>query len=498
MLLTIHTALSFSPSTAPLTSSASTPPRGWNSYDAFTMNVNETQFLANCQAMADLLLPHGFDTCVVDYLWYQTSGGMWALDDYCRPIPDEERWPSSAGGKGFRPIADKVHAMGLKFGIHIMRGTSSYAQEKDCVIKGTSDTHISSIVDPDGSCGWKPDSLGVDMGKPGAQAFYDSLYEQYAVDWQVDFIKNDCVFRSKRIAEIKAQARSIAKYASAPGGRPIVYSLSPGQSSNFDDEARTSDLIAANVNMYRITDDDWDHWAELAVHFDAAAAFASRIAKPGLLGAPSFPDLDMLPIGYVTSPGDSHARPDHWSDLTREEQRTQMTLWAIARSPLFFGGDVTRLRAATPALAAADAAAAADADADADADAGGISNASFVLGLLTNEAVLGLNAASRDNRELTKSADGLRVWAATMAPEGRFAVAFFNTAAQPVAHATVSVAAVLNASGTGPPAAFDSCKVSDMWSGVAMGSVGAKPGVVLVLPAKLPAHGSRLLQLVCA
>ena len=485
MLPTINAALSFSPSTTAPSASA-TPPRGWNSYDAFTMNVNETQFLANCQAMADLLLPHGFDTCVIDYLWYETSGGMWALDDYCRPIPDVERWPSSAGGKGFRAIADKIHAMGLKFGIHIMRGTSSYAQEKDCVIKGTSDTHVSSIIDPDGSCGWKPDSLGVDMSKPGAQAFYDSLYEQYAVDWQVDFIKNDCVFRSKRIAEIKAQAKSIAKYASAPGGRPIVYSLSPGQSSDFDDEAKTSDLISADVNMYRITDDDWDHWSELAVHFDAAAAFASRIAKPGLLGAPSFPDLDMLPIGYVTSPGDSHARPDHWSDLTRDEQRSQMTLWAIARSPLFFGGDVTKLRGGAAHPSASNAAS---------------SNASFVLGLLTNEAVLALNAASRDNRELSNSAGGLRVWAATMAPEKaerRFAVAFFNTAAQPAAHATVSVAAVLNASGTGPPASFDSCKVSDMWSGAAMGSVAAKPGVVLVIPTKLPAHGSRLLQLVCA
>lgn len=93
------------------------PPRGWNSYDSFTWFINETQFLQNCQYMADNLLQHGYNTCVVDYLWYQTSvTGEWLLDDYCRPKPDPSRWPSSKHGAGFRPIADKVHAMGLKFG----------------------------------------------------------------------------------------------------------------------------------------------------------------------------------------------------------------------------------------------------------------------------------------------------------------------------------------------------------------------------------------------
>ena len=99
-------------------------PRGWNSYDSFTWFVNETQFLANCQYMADNLLQYGYDTCVIDYLWYQqTTTGEWLLDDYCRPRPDPGRWPSSRNGAGFRNVADAVHAMGLKFGIHIMRGT---------------------------------------------------------------------------------------------------------------------------------------------------------------------------------------------------------------------------------------------------------------------------------------------------------------------------------------------------------------------------------------
>ena len=473
---------------AALLASPATPPRGWNSYDSYTMNVNETEFLANCAAMAELLLPHGFDTCVIDYLWYE-SGGIWSLDDYCRPIPAVERWPSSAGGKGFRPIADKIHAMGLRFGIHIMRGTSSYAQEKNCVVKNTTDTRIADIVDTgsDATCPWKPDSVGVDMKAAGAQAFYDSLYEQYSVDWQVDFIKNgsarhppprplrarrlvaaaaDCVFRSKRVDEIHAQAASIRKFSAAPG-RPIVYSLSPGSSPGepgFEGEPALADQVRDVVNMYRITDDDWDHWGALSVHFEAAAVFASRIGAPGLLGGGSFPDLDMLPIGYVTEPGDSHVRPDHWSRLTRDEQRSQVTLWSVARSPLFLGGDVTRLL-----------------------DQGN-ANATFVLSLLTNRAVLQLNSRSTDNREALH--DGpLRVWAAALG--GRtFAAAFFNTGGTAMTTAAIKVSDVLGAGAAG----VRSCNTTDMWSGASRGPVAASSQLVVD---DVAAHATVLLQLDC-
>ena len=461
------------------------PPRGWNSYDSFTANVNETEFLANCQAMADLLLPSGFDTCVVDYLWYKTSGGLWELDDYCRPIPDVARWPSSAGGKGFKVVADKVHAMGLKFGIQIMRGTSTYAQEKGCVVKGTSNITINSIVssDPDAACPWKPDSLGVNVSAPGGQAFYDSLYEQYAVDWGVDFIKNDCVFRSKRVDEIKAQARSIEKFATT---RPIVYSLSPGISHDFADEVLTGKAVASSVNMFRITDDDWDVWSDLSVHFDAAAAFARLIGGPGLLGGRSFPDLDMLPIGFVTEPGDSHAAPDHWSHLTPDEQRLQVTLWAIARSPLFFGGAVTKLR-----------------------DHATDPNAALVLQLLTNPSVLAINTASSTNRQIQQQGY-FRAWAATLHPPDQpasfsssstvgamataatsFACALFNTGRSAVSSG-VRVTDVLGAS-AGVQGSCSKLTVTDVWSGKHLDDVDATG----CLNATIPSHGARLFQLSC-
>jgi len=184
------------------------PPKGWNSYDSYTWFVNETQFLASCQAVADLLLPFGYDTCVVDYKWYETSDtSHWDVDDFCRPTPSLERWPSAADGVGFKAVADKVHAMGLKFGIHIMRGTSTDAVHKNCIIKDDANaTRISAVAGD--ACAWCAESLSVDVSQPAGNAFYASLYQQYADEWDVDFIKNDCVFGDQFVpAEIDAQVR---------------------------------------------------------------------------------------------------------------------------------------------------------------------------------------------------------------------------------------------------------------------------------------------------
>ena len=43
-------------------------------------------------------------------------------------------------------------------------------------------------------CPWWKGVMSVDTSKKAGQAFFDSITEQYAVDWGVDFLKNDCVF----------------------------------------------------------------------------------------------------------------------------------------------------------------------------------------------------------------------------------------------------------------------------------------------------------------
>src|SRR5215469_5911532 len=112
---------------------ALTPPLGWNSYDSFGGAVNESQFRNNVRYVADHLARYGWKYVVVDYYWYFAESGVehgtsnedkipTAMDEYGRLLPDPQRFPSAAGGSGFKPLADYAHSLGLKFGIHIMRG----------------------------------------------------------------------------------------------------------------------------------------------------------------------------------------------------------------------------------------------------------------------------------------------------------------------------------------------------------------------------------------
>ena len=72
---------------------------------------------------------------VIDFLWYRKyvdgaytdSYGFDNIDEWGRPFPDVQRFPSSRVDRGFSQIASKVHAMGLKFGIHLMKGISVQA-----------------------------------------------------------------------------------------------------------------------------------------------------------------------------------------------------------------------------------------------------------------------------------------------------------------------------------------------------------------------------------
>ena len=110
------------------------------------------------------------------------------MDGYGRLMPAENRFPSAAGGRGFKPLADQVHALGLKFGIHIMRHPPPGRRGQHPILG--SDARAADIADQQDVCLWNTDMYGVDPDKPGAQAYYDSLLALYA-RWEVDFIKCD-------------------------------------------------------------------------------------------------------------------------------------------------------------------------------------------------------------------------------------------------------------------------------------------------------------------
>jgi hypothetical protein len=313
---------------------------GWNSSDAYGTTVTEAQVKANADAMAEKLARFGWQYIVVDIQWYAAEaaghdyrpGEALTMDRYGRLMPALNRFPSAADGNGFRALADYVHAKGLKFGIHIMRGIPRQAVERNLPIKGTK-YRAAGVADRENFCRWNPDMWGVDTTKPGSQEYYDSIVELYA-SWGVDFIKaDDMGSHLYQPAEIRALAQAIRK-----SGRPIVLSISPGPAPISEAE-----LFARHAQMWRISDDFWDDWKLLRRQFDLARDWAPFVAANR-----TWPDADMLPIGRLRiTATEGGGAP---SKFTADEQRTMVTLWSIFRSPLIMGGELPTLDASAFSL----------------------------------------------------------------------------------------------------------------------------------------------------
>lgn len=320
-----------------------TPPMGWNSYDYYNTSVTEADVKANADYMAKHLKGFGWEYIVVDIAWYYNEAederdqfqyipfAKVEMDEYSRLYPDPKKFPSSKGGKGFAPLAEYIHSLGLKFGIHIMRGIprrSAYMRTK---IKGTNVT-ANKIANPNSICFWNPDMYGVNPKAEGAQEYYDSLLELYA-SWGVDYIKCDDICRMDAASskdEIRMLHNAIEKC-----GRKIVLSLSPGPAI-LDEQ----DFYHENANMWRITDDFWDRWELLLDMFDRCRKWQPYVKEGG------YPDCDMLPLGKL-SKGFGSERD---TNFTLDEQKTMMTLWCIFRSPLMIGAELTKLDADTMEL----------------------------------------------------------------------------------------------------------------------------------------------------
>ena len=353
---------------------APTPPMGWNSWDSYGLTITEEQFRASTKLMVEKLKPAGYVYDVIDEGWFffnpedrpKPETLRYAVDAYGRYVPVPARFPSAKGtgmteapppapetpvagapklaatieNTSFKPLADWVHAQGLKFGIHIVRGIPRASVERNLPIANSS-FHAQDAADTNDACPWDPTNWGVKDNAAG-QAWYDSIISQYA-GWGVDLLKVDCIANNPyKIDEIRMIRRAIDKVA-AKTGRPMVLSLSPGPTA----PAHAYE-VQQLANMWRISNDFWDVWADnptdtfpqgLHGQFARTATWAPY-AGPG-----HWPDADMLPLGHL-GPVPGWGKPRD-SRLTATEQQTVMTLWSMARSPLIIGANLTEMNDAT-------------------------------------------------------------------------------------------------------------------------------------------------------
>ena len=253
-----------------------------------------------------------------------------------------------------------------------MRGIPRLAVARNLPISGTS-VRARDIADTASVCPWNPDMYGVDMTKPGAQAYYDSVFATLAA-WGVDFVKVDDISRPyhDHEREIEAIRRAIDRT-----GRPMVLSLSPGETA-----LTAADHVRRHANLWRISDDFWDTWPALLEQFGASRAGTPHRGPGALARRRHAAARACCEMGRRTT------------RFTPDEQRTLMTLWSIARSPLIHGGDMTKTDAAT-------------------------------LALLTNPEVIAVDQASTDNRQVDRDEKNV-VWTARDSRSSDAYLALFN------------------------------------------------------------------------
>lgn len=366
------------------------PPMGWNSWDCYGAGVTEDELLGNAEFMRDRLKQYGYQYVVCDIQWYEPAakGNVYnnfadlCMDEYSRLIPAVNRFPSSASGAGFKPIADKIHSMGLKFGIHIMRGIPRQAVHRNTRIYGTT-VRARDIASQFSLCPWNTDMYGVDTEKRGAEEYYDSLFKLYA-SWGVDFVKVDDIANTEFSPQNPYSAEKeieMIRAAIDRSGRDMVLSLSPGPAP-----LNKAEHLSKNANMWRISGDFWDRWDKLRNMFSLCEKWYPYV-KDG-----SFPDCDILPLGKLCIDGSYMGDMGRDSGFTKEEQKTMMTLWAVFRSPLFFGGEL-RL------------------------------TDNYTLSLVTNPEVINVNQNS-EKPLLVYNKGGIAVWQTKI--ENCTAVAVFN------------------------------------------------------------------------
>jgi len=324
--------------------SQTSPPLGWNSYNCFGSAVHEDEVKANADYMAQHLKQYGWQYIVVDFLWayanppYSNIGNpfqerLWdgsyvpwlAMDDYGRLMPDANKFPSSFQNKGFKPLGDYIHSLGLKFGIHVMRGIPRQAVWAKTKVLGAEGITADMIADTTSKCEWMNHMYGLDMNKKGSQEYLNSLLQLYA-SWGVDFIKVDDISRPYHKAEIEGYKKAIDNC-----GRPMVLSISPGATPVAD-----SAHVKQYANMWRMADDFWDNWKEIIAMMNYAKQWQ------GVGGSGHWPDCDMLQIGKLSKRGPVGV--ERYSRFTDEELKTHITFWCIYQSPLMMGGNMPENR----------------------------------------------------------------------------------------------------------------------------------------------------------
>ncbi|WBC07783.1 ricin-type beta-trefoil lectin domain protein [Micromonospora sp. WMMA1947] len=275
---------------------ARTPPMGWNTWNTFGCNINETLIRQTADAIvANGLRDLGYKYVVVDDCWFNPN-----RDAQGNLQAHPQRFPS-----GMKALGDYLHARGLLFGIYQVPLDKTCAQ-----VGGTF---------------------------PGATGSLNHEYQdarQFAA-WGVDYLKYDWCSGTGTINDQVARF-GIMRDALASTGRPIVYSINPNSYHAKTGPLRNWSDVA---NLWRTTEDITNAWNTGQTNgypmgiqniVDVTVPLAGYAAPGG------FNDPDMLEVGN--------------GGMNDTEMRSHFALWSMLAAPLMMGNDVRSASAATLAI----------------------------------------------------------------------------------------------------------------------------------------------------
>lgn len=257
-----------------------TPALGWNSWNTFTWDINETLI----KEVVDCFVRDGYKDCGYEYIVIDDCWSLKERDANGKLVADPNKFPS-----GMKAIGDYIHDHGLKFGMYSCAGTHT--------------------------CGGYPGSF--------EHEFEDA--KQFA-DWGVDYLKYDFCFKPRHIiGELLYKRMSLALKNC---GRDILFSA-----CNWGEENVYNWIRESGAHSYRSTgdiQDSWDSIQKLAL---------SQLEKAPYTGSFCFNDMDMLVVGMHGQSNDGFIR-DGIGGCTDIQYKTHFALWALMSSPLMIGCDV--------------------------------------------------------------------------------------------------------------------------------------------------------------
>jgi hypothetical protein len=434
---------------SPPPGTTTTPVLGWSSWSFFRRTTDASVVRAEAQAMQTSGLENaGFRYVNLDDFWYQCKGPQGPnVDQYGRWVVNTNKYPEGPGGEnGIQTLADYVHSLGLKFGIYVTPGISDQAVAQNTQIQGSPYT-ADQIADNQAQQNYNCRGMtGIDYTKPGAQAFTNSIVDEFA-SWGVDYIKLDGI-TNKNVADVKAWSDAIRQ-----SGRPMQLDVTEGSYTT-----KLGPTIDQYATQWESTSDIEAYGKPKLTGYDQVVKRFGTLAmwEPMFGGAQNdaYADFDSVEVGDCENHVSS-TTPWGTVDYTRgtglslNERKTVLSLWSMASSPIILGDDLTQLCPTD-------------------------------LKLITNPAVLALDQTGIDATPIVQGATQQVV--AKSIGGGVVAAGLFNTGSSKQTIAVTASALGLAPSSSG-------YNITDLWSGKTSQTKTS------TITETVPTHGVALLEI---